>query len=339
MKNNINNSQWGLLFLSMLFLFFSCKEEKKKETTTTTEKPVVNVNLPVFNADSAYEYVAAQVRFGPRVPNTPAHRKCGDYLVAKLNQAGAKVYEQEFQARAFNGNNLNLRNIIAEFNPDASKRIIIAAHWDTRPFADQDTINKNKPIDGANDGGSGVGVILELARVLKDHHKDLPFGIDFILFDGEDYGRPSDYEGEGGADTWCLGSQYWSKNKHKSNYAAYYGILLDMVGAKNAKFAMEGTSRYYAPSVVNKVWGIANSLGYSKHFIYEHSPDIIDDHLYVNRIAKIPMIDIIEYDMSDNNYFGSYWHTHDDNMDVIDKSTLKAVGHTLIAVLYNEKNQ
>jgi glutaminyl-peptide cyclotransferase len=330
MKNKI-----FILFVSASLLFASC--EKKKATQDSVKVEIADIKLPAFNPDSAYKFIEQQVAFGPRVPNTKAHKKCGDHLIGQLKAFGADVQTQEFQAEAFDGTKLNLKNIIGSINPKASKRILLAAHWDTRPFADQDEKNRTVPIDGANDGASGVGVLLEVARAINEFSTQPNVGIDIIFFDGEDYGQPEDSGLPYKPNSWCLGSQYWAANKHVPNYSAYYGILLDMVGGENAQFAMEGTSMQYAPSIMKKVWDTGNRLGYSRHFIYKRSPSIIDDHHYINTVAKIPMIDIIEYNPRGDQYFGDYWHTHADNMDVISKPTLKAVGHTLMDVLYREQ--
>jgi hypothetical protein len=234
---------------------------------------------------------------------------------------------------------LNLKNIIASYYPDQKRRILLAAHWDTRPFADKDPVNPKEVFDGANDGGSGVGVLLEVARVLS-MSKPNNAGIDIILFDGEDYGEPEFDERNtiySGKVHWCLGSQYWSKNKHQRNYMAYYGILLDMVGARNATFYKEGGSMQYAKKIVEKVWKAGISNGYGQYFINQTSPGITDDHIFVNRDAKIPMINIVEYNPeSPDSYFGSYHHTREDNMSLIDRNTLKAVGQTLLYVIFNE---
>jgi glutaminyl-peptide cyclotransferase len=308
------------------------------------EKPVdleiSEVIVPEFNADSAYFIIQKQVAFGPRIPNTRAHLNCGDYLIGKLKNYDARVVVQEFQEPAYSGEILNLRNIIASFNPDQSKRILLAAHWDTRPMADKDATGMNGPIDGANDGASGVGVLLEIARILSlMPPKDI--GVDIILFDGEDYGEPDTYPShalsEPGKIWWCLGSQYWSNNKHVPNYMAYYGILLDMVGAKNAHFYKEGGSMQYAGRIVNKVWKAAAQIGYQNYFIQQNSPGITDDHIFINRNAKIPTIDIVDYDPgSEDSDFPFYQHTHSDNLSLIDTNTLKAVGQTLMYVLYHE---
>ena len=288
---------------------------------------------PVCNADSAFSYVEKQVNFGPRIPATEAHQRCGDWFVTQLKTFGATVAEQKDSVMGFDGNKLPLRNIIASFYPEKKRRILLCAHWDTRPYADQDTTRKNEPIDGANDGASGVGVLLEVARGLSNQEPNV--GVDIILFDVEDQGRPAYDNAPSSPDHfYCLGSRYWAKNKKK--YTAQYGILLDMVGAKGAVFTMEGISMKYAEPVVRKVWDTGNQLNFSDNFRYNRTRAIIDDHNYVNEIAGIPCIDIIQYDNSTNMRFGSYWHTHNDNIDIIDKNSLKAVGQTVLQVLYNE---
>lgn len=330
-----------LLLLSAFIsgLFIACKktreaDDEDKKTPIEADK---SVQAPDFNADSAYAFIQKQLEFGPRVPNTPAHVKCGDYLVTTLKSYGAVVTEQKFEAAAFDGKKLQLRNIIASFNPEATKRILLAAHWDSRPFADKDEKDKDKPILGANDGASGVAVLLQLASMMASADSKPSVGVDIIFFDGEDYGkREYDVEKEGDVLWWCLGSQHWSKNKHKENYTAYYGILLDMVGGKNDKFTQEGNSLIYAPKVVEKVWSAAQRLGFSSYFIPKQTDAITDDHFFVNEFGKIPMIDIVAYDTDKNQPFGDYHHTHRDNLDIIDKNTLKAVGQTLVFVIWNE---
>jgi glutaminyl-peptide cyclotransferase len=233
--------RFRFLLLSAL-LVVSCgrNQEQKKEPET----PPKVVAVPEFNADSAYFFIEKQVAFGPRVPNTAPHRKAGEYFISTFKKYGATVTTQDFTATTFDNQKLNLRNIIATFYPEKTKRILLAAHWDTRPFADKDSEKRNAAFDGANDGASGVGVLLEIARVMSQQAAP-DVGIDMILFDGEDWGEKDGEQGthplpNGLAEWWCLGSQYWSKNKHKPNYSAYYGILLDMVGGKNAQFAREG---------------------------------------------------------------------------------------------------
>ena len=324
-----------IFHFSLLIIFclvvVSCGSDSEKQpdqsNSLTSEVKKKSVPTPQFQADSAYAYIAKQVAFGPRVPGTDAHANCAIYLEEKLKSFGYDVMVQSGTVQTFDGKKYLLKNIIASINPTAQKRNLLCSHWDTRPWADKDFENADQPFDGANDGASGVGVAMEIARNTFNALPDV--GIDIIFFDLEDYGS-SDFE-----DSWCLGSKYWSENVHMPNYYASFGILLDMVGAPNAIFPKEGNSVDFAPQVVNKVWRVANELGYGNHFLSETRNFVgIDDHIYVNK-AGVPCIDIIEYNMS-NGAFGDYHHTHKDNMDVIDKNTLKAVGQTLLEVIYRE---
>ncbi|QJW92035.1 M28 family peptidase [Spirosoma taeanense] len=334
-------------YLLALVLFVSaCKSKPNQSEATQTADQVPTVQAPAFNADSAYAYIEQQVKFGPRVPNTPAHVQAGNYLVAKLKQFGCAVTEQNFVATTWDGKKLNARNIIGSINPTATKRIVLTSHWDSRPTADQDpdAADKSKSVLGANDGASGVGVLLELARTIQQTQQKPAVGIDIIFFDAEDWGNGekagNDYETQSGNQYdyigFCLGSRYWAKNLHKPGYSAYYGILLDMVGAKGATFAKEGYSMQFAPSVVNNVWQTASRLGYSQYFVDTPGGQITDDHVAPNTIAKIPMIDIIHTNIGSGGFFPA-WHTAEDNMSNIDRGTLKAVGQTLLQVAYNEQ--
>ncbi|MFD2033634.1 M28 family peptidase [Belliella marina] len=322
-----------ILFSILLLLgFWAC------DPKSSSDQVVEEVNYrdtPEFNADSAFHYIQKQVDFGPRVPMTAGHRQTKEWIVSKFQEFGLDVQTQEFQATTYDNQTWDLTNIIASYNPAAQKRIMISAHWDTRRIADKDTQRLDEPIDGANDGGSGVGVALELARVLATSDLKADVGVDFILFDGEDDGEPEHTSRRNNSQIWwCLGSQYWSKNPHQNGYKAFYGILLDMVGGKGARFHREGYSMYFAKNIVNKVWNYGIELGYSDFFILKDTGEITDDHFFVNKNAGIPMIDIIEF--SPEVGFGRYHHTHEDNMDLIDKRTLKAVGQTVLFTIYQE---
>jgi len=333
-----NKSGWSryLLVVCLTFgvLFQGCQQ---KPTKIEEEPPEVLVQVPDFNADSAYYFVQQQVEFGPRIPNSSAHLDCGNYLISTLERWGGKVVVQEFESKAFDGTLLNLRNIIASYNPDQRKRILIAAHWDTRPWADKDTIAGDNSFDGANDSASGIGILLEIARILNSSAKP-QVGVDLFLLDGEDYGLKIGYKGisQDEFDGWCLGSRYWSQNKHKPGYSAYYGIVLDMVGGEGARFFQEGFSLQYAPKVVKKIWQTAHKIGYGDYFIFASKPGITDDHLFINKMAKIPTINIVPFDPGLKQYFGSFHHTRNDNMELIAKTTLKAVGQTVLHSLYQE---
>jgi len=296
------------------------------------------IEVPTFNADSAYEFTKKQVDFGARVPNTKAHDACAVYLSSELKRFGAEVIEQKVNLIAFDGTNLKSVNIIGSINPKAEARILLFSHWDSRPWADHDPLLKNrkKPVMAANDGASGVGVLLEMARLM---HKNQPtIGVDIFFCDSEDYGQPENAGGESSEDSWCLGTQYWAKTPHVPGYTARFGILLDMVGGKQATFYREQASEYYAGGVVDKVWMQAKNLGFGQYFVDQKGGAITDDHIYVNKILGIPSIDIIQYDSNSNTGFATYWHTTNDTMDNVDKITLKAVGTTLMNVVYKEKS-
>ncbi len=329
-----------ILFVMLItgMVLNSCTEgeqKPKKEKVVEFEKRSL-VSIPDFDADSAYLFVEQQVAFGPRVPGTKAHKECAEFLSSKLLSYTPNVIVQNGKVYAFNDKVLEVKNIIASFQPEKQNRILLCAHWDSRPFADHDPNEKNHetPIDGANDGASGVGVLLEIARHLMQSETSL--GIDIILFDVEDYGKPEGMQSQRD-DTWALGSQYWAKNPHKVNYNARYGILLDMVGAQNATFNMEGISMYFAPDIVKKVWNTAQNIGYGNYFLFEETGQITDDHLYINLIRKIPTIDVIHQDASTSTGFFKHWHTVKDDISNIDKATLKVVGQTVLTVIYKEK--
>lgn len=318
--------------------FTACVEDKPPVVTNgpaVTKSTVPQVAVPTFNADSAYVNIQKQVDFGPRVPNTAGHSKCAAWLSNEFKRYGMTVIEQKFQAQHYKGTTFNCVNIIGQYKPELPNRILLAAHWDSRFMADQDTKNTNKPIDGADDGGSGVGVLLEMARILEANPVDI--GVDFVLFDAEDQGNDSD-DGQDNSRTWCLGAQHWAKNTHIPGYSPMFGILLDMVGGKNPKFAREGLSRTFAPAIVDKVWNTAASLGYSNAFVPEDGAAITDDHYFVIQLARIPMIDIISRPGETKSGFVKHWHTHADDMSAIDKTTLKMVGQTVTAVVYNTYN-
>lgn len=321
------------IFLLSVVGLVACENGAKKNANATKEE-VKKVQVPSFNEDTAFAFVKKQVDFGPRVPGTEAHAKTAKYFETVLKSYGAEVQVQNGKVKTFDGKTFELKNIIARFNPSETKRILLAAHWDTRPFADQDKNNTNKAIDGANDGGSGVGVLLEIARQLSINKAAM--GVDIILFDLEDYGQPENSKFPEMRDSYCLGSQYWAKNPTIPNYKPMYGVLLDMVGGENIYFTQEEVSRTYAPQVVEYVWQKAAQAGYSSNFSYEQTPAIIDDHYYINSIANIPMVDLIHRDGTTLSGFWKHWHTHEDKLENIDKKSLKVTGQVLMQLIYSE---
>lgn len=325
-----------LLFLGLMFTIScnSCQSRKK----IVMSEPYTQVS-PQFNADSAYVFIEKQVAFGSRVPGTKAYELCGDYLVTKLQEFGAEVIEQNADVTHYNGQNFTLRNIIGSYYPEEEKRILLFAHWDSRPFADEesDPDKINQPILGADDGASGVGVILEIARQLQQNTLNSGIGIDIIFFDLEDWGQPSNSSEWVQGDWWCIGSKYWSEQPHIDNYKANYGILLDMVGSVNATFLREGYSLQYASNIVDKIWSTAAKLGYTNYFLSQRGGYITDDHLPVNQHHRAPSANIINLKRDTRTGFVPHWHTLNDDMRNIDKNTLKAVGQTVMEVIYTEK--
>ena len=320
----------GLFYLCAVFLV-SCGGKKQSVNTPEEDNSTV---VPDFNADSALAHVFTQCHFGPRVVGSEAHNACGEFLIDKFRQYGFNVSKQEAEFMRYDGVKMKGYNIIAQLNSKAPSRILIAAHWDSRPWADNDAnpANYKTPIAGANDGASGVAVMLEAARLLQSQKPEI--GIDFVCFDAEDAGTPRWAEkGGDDSDTWCLGSQYWSNHPHATGFR--FGILLDMVGGQGAHFYREGFSMQYASEVVEQIWAAAQEAGFSTYFKNENGGYITDDHLPVNRIARIPMADIIPYYPTAESGFGPTWHTVSDTPENIDKNTMKAVGQTLLQLIYS----
>ena len=323
-----------IVLLALMMTCFAACTGKKDPGTNETQQLVG----PAFNADSAYAFCEAQCAFGPRDMNSEAHEKCAAWIAATFERFGCEVTLQKADIKGWDGKTLKCTNIIASTKPDKKERILICAHWDSRPWADNDPdkANHHTPVMAANDGASGVAVMLEIARLLQANDST-NLGIDFICFDAEDYGVPRWGESSD-QDSWALGAQYWSKNPHKTGYSARFGILLDMVGGQGAKFYQEGMSMAKAPSVVDKVWTAAEIVGYGSMFPREEGGYITDDHGPINDNLGIPTIDIIPfYPDCEQSNFGPTWHTLTDDMAHIDRNTLKAVGQTVIQVLYSEE--
>lgn len=324
-----------LLYITLSLFLFSCQ---------TRTKSTAEVRYS-FSADSAYAYIASQMAFGPRVPGTDEHKQCGDWLLLQLARHGAQVQEQKGVIPNYMGEPQTIRNIVGYLQGNMPYTILLCAHWDTRPWTDEETNYDDRfnPVPGANDGASGVGVILELLRqcaILKTKGESVP-NLQIVFFDCEDMGTPTHYLGKEREHTWCLGSQFWAKQYKRAREKDVnnqphitYGILLDMVGDPSATFPKEYYSMNYAGAYVEKIWRTAANLGYSRYFVQQGTYyPITDDHYYVNTLAGVPCVDIIDYKTHTTTGFAEWWHTREDDMRNINKQTLQAVGETVLITI------
>ena len=312
-----------LLYIVLAALLTTCGSTGSSVSTSeSTTDTTATVNRPPFDGEGAYALTSQQCDFGPRVPGTSAHAKCADWLVATLKASCDTVMIQTGTVQTFKSGSLAIKNIIGVFNPDASQRLLLLAHWDTRPWADNDAdpTNHNKPVMGANDGASGVAVLLQLARQLKASGTTL--GVDIVLVDAEDMGENEVEE------SWGLGAQFWAQHPHVGGYKPLFGILLDMVGSPDATFTREYYSTQYAGGFVDLVWGCAAG----SHFVNAAGGAVTDDHVFVNQ-AGIPCVDIIDMRLGSDTGFCPEWHTVNDTMDGISAITLAEVGQTLLNVI------
>ncbi|MBM2840692.1 MAG: Peptidase protein [Bacteroidetes bacterium] len=290
---------------------------------STTKPQVARIQIPTFSGASAFEFLVKQTQFGPRNPGSPGHAACLQFLAGEMRKYADEVKLQEFTQDGYRGERLQLTNIIASFNPQLTQRILLCAHWDTRPRAenDENKSRRNEPIIGANDGASGVAVLVELAKMLRQHRAQI--GVDLVLFDGEDYGM------EGDETKYLLGSRYFAAHK-PPDYVPRFGILLDMVGDKFLEIPKEQHSVTYAPDIIKMVWDKARELGYPQ-FTDEVGELMTDDHLPLNEVG-IKTIDLIDFNYPDPT--NRFWHSHKDTPENCSAESLEAVGTVLTHVVY-----
>ena len=284
---------------------------------------------PGFDEDHAFEYLVAQCDFGPRNPGSDGYYACLDFIITELDQSADDIILQEFryQEQRYR-KRYDLQNIIARFNPDASFQTIISAHWDTRPWADSEDNrrDRNQPIIGANDGASGVAVLLELAKIMGETPP--PIGVNLVFFDGEDLGVPGENE------TYCQGSRYFAKNLPIPRPDE--AINLDMVGDKQLHIPVEKYSLEYNPNLVRYLWGRADDMGLDA---FDITPQyaIYDDHVPLHEIAGIPAIDLIDFKYP--NPYANFWHTMNDVPENCSAESLEQVGKLMVDYIYNRENQ
>jgi hypothetical protein len=302
------------------------KEQPKTQTDTTATQVKKRIETPEFDGKTAFNYLTAQTDFGPRNPGSPGHQQCLTYLQMEMQKFADAVNTQHFTLNGYDGEVLNLTNVISSFNLQATKRVLLIAHWDTRPRADneKDPKKQNTPILGANDAASGVAVFLEMARRFKAVPP--PIGVDILFVDGEDYGK------EGDTEKYLLGAKYFADHMPQG-FSPAFGILLDMIGDKTLEIKKEQYSMKYAPDVVSLVWGTAHELGVAQ-FSDDVQPAVIDDHLPFNE-AGIKTIDLIDFNYPDSS--NRYWHTSEDTPDKCSAESLEAVGKVLMQVIYQQE--
>jgi glutaminyl-peptide cyclotransferase len=283
--------------------------------------------IPVFNGDAAFTHLVAQCDFGPRNPGSVGHQKALDYFLNVLTTLADTVSTQSFtEIMPRSKQKVEMHNIIAQFNPKAKKQIMISAHWDTRPWGDRSLsiMRKDQPILGANDGASGVAILLELAKVLHDNPQKI--GVNLVLFDAEDFGSSGD------SWSYCKGSQYFAKNLPIT--LPEYAINLDMVGDANLEIYIERISYKQNPSLVLDLWGLAEELklsGFKKMAKYS----IFDDHVPLYELAGIPAVDIIDFDYPDEKT--NYHHTYNDIVENCSPESLRQVGTLMVHHIYNQQ--
>lgn len=321
-----------LPFISLIFaLFFGCSQDQSKPAHVDRQMqkpplPMITSAIPAFSGKDAFAFLLRQTSFGPRNPGSPGHAGCLEYLGSTFRGLADRVRLQDFASPGYDGEQLHLTNIIASFRPEITTRILLCAHWDTRPRAEHDENpgRRNQPILGANDGASGVAVLLEIASLLKKSPP--PVGIDLVLFDGEDYGK------EGDVERYLLGSRYYASNRDRAT-TPRFGILLDMVGDAFLEIPREQNSMRFAPDVMNLVWSKAQELGVTQ-FVDAPGEEIMDDHLPLNQ-AGIKTIDLIDFDYPDQT--NRYWHTHQDTPDHCSGESLEAVGSVITGVIFTQQ--
>lgn len=334
--NRLFFSLLALVALTLLVALAGCKGAARTEQAAAGD--TVALTPVAFNADSAMAAVQAQCAFGARTPGSEAHRRCGDYLVEAFTRYNLRVTQQTTTVTGWDGKRLPCRNLIASYAPERSERVVIAAHWDSRPWADADpdsTLHR-QPVMAANDGASGIAVMLELARLLPELKPAV--GVDLVCFDVEDYGAPywAQHAPDDGSD-WCLGSRYWAQQAAATGYTARYGVLLDMVGGRDARFCFEGYSLRYAEAATRRLWSTAATVGGEALFLARDGSWATDDHVPMNEIARIPTVDVIPYIDGAERSFGATWHTTHDTPENISRENLRLVGQTLLQMLFEEQ--
>ncbi len=325
-KTTPNFRIFGLLIIVCSLILTGCPGEKHEIIEKKPETPQATIEtkdtIPQFDGQAAYKLVEKQLSFGARVPGSLAHTACRDFLLSTVKMYADTAFLQSFKAEIY-GKPILFSNIVAAFNPKSNNRILICGHWDSRPRSDQDPnpADTSKGCPAANDGASGVAVLLEIARILKTSSPSI--GVDVVLFDGEDYGYEHDLS------NYFIGARHYAGNLP---FAKPFGaILLDLIGDKDAELRFEPGSMRSYPEAMRKIWDIA-ARRHCKYFLQEDGNGVSDDHDMLIQ-AGIPSIDIIDVNLVGQNVQNprrKYWHTTHDTIDNISVETLGCVGQCLL---------
>ena len=283
-------------------------------------EPKVSGPQTAFKGDSALAYVRTQLAFGPRIPGSEGARRTGDWITAQMKLRADSVVEQRWKHVTARGDTIEMRNILARFRPTATERVLYVAHWDTRPFSDAavNAESRKMPVPGANDGASGVAILMGVADVLKATPP--VYGVDLLFVDGEDYG---DF-GPPLKDV-LIGSTWFANNLPSPDYRPIFGVLWDMVGDKDLNIYQEGYSIQHAPEIVARVWQTAEDLGYRDFFISRGGGPVTDDHLPLLQ-KGLRVIDVIDIDYDAH-------HKPTDTIDKVSAKSLQIVGDVATALV------
>jgi len=326
----------GLLALFLIGLIYSCNNPVNRSGNKIERKPndsALANQIPLFDTEYSFDLIKKQVEFGPRIPESKAHLQASQFLYDELKKYCQDVKWDNHEVKIYNGKTIPCKNIIATFNPAAKTKVILSGHYDTRPFADQEDDEKHQKdtFQGANDGASSAALLISIAKNLS--LKSPSIGVILILFDVEDYGAPV-FSDNRDPHTYCLGTQAWAEKLDKSKYVADCAVNFDMIGGLNPKFYQEGVSKTYATNILDKFWNAASKAGYGSYFLFQNIDAITDDHYYINAVAGIPAIDVVDMDKSRPKSFPLTWHTKADNLNNIHKESLKAVGQSALQFIY-----
>lgn len=304
--------------LALTALLSGCGSEGARQNPPSSG---LLVDRPTFDGAIAHRFIREQVAFGPRVPGMEGHALQLAWMDSLLGVWADSVEHQPFSYLTSQGHELALTNVMARFRPEAEHRILLLTHWDTRPWSDQalSEADRELPVPGANDGGSGTAILLHLAQLMAETPP--PTGVDLLFIDGEDYGP--------GTEDMFMGSRYFA-GVMPDPIPWSYGLLLDMVGDLDPHYPMEAHSVEYAPAITQRIWRVAHDLGFGAYFPARVGSRVVDDHIPLNE-AGLPTVDLIDFEFGPGNRL---WHTPQDTPENTSPESLRMVGEVVAELIY-----